>query len=465
MMGHLVSIVPVSAGPTRRIASGVRHLATAVRDRLEQASQRVAGWPPSTWPLLAATAAWPSLAWSLRRFGDRSDDPFGIVAWCALLFALAAALPFGAIPDLLRALAATIAIVLALAAIIDDDEPFVPYAGFALLALPLLSSLQFFAGFPLRVVTAEASRWLLTLDGWQVVRDGTTLAVGGRTILVDAPCSGVQMAWVGYFTACCAVWLFRIANGAALRRMPLVGMLVLLGNVARNTVLVDLEARAAVDDRLHAAIGLATTALVCGAIVAAFASCRVRIRALRRIRVETRGRFFAPAPPSLGAGLACAGFAIASLLPFAARPAAAATATRAIEWPTSLDGDALVPIALSDVERRFAAGFPGSIARFANGSRTVVLREIDRPTRRLHPAADCFRALGYATDREHVERDAAGNPRRCFAAHRGDGSLNVCEQIVDHAGHVFVDASSWYWAALLGRSQGPWRAVTIAQRE
>jgi hypothetical protein len=38
--------------------------------------------------------------------------------------------------------------------------------------------------------------------------------------------------------------------------------------------------------------------------------------------------------------------------------------------------------------------------------------------------------------------------------------VRVCERIVDAHDQGFVDASSWYWAALLGRSSGPWRAMT-----
>ena len=51
---------------------------------------------------------------------------------------------------------------------------------------------------------------------------------------------------------------------------------------------------------------------------------------------------------------------------------------------------------MSEVEQRFAARFPGAIARFSDGERVIVLRHVERPTRMLHPAADCFRGLGYA---------------------------------------------------------------------
>jgi len=40
--------------------------------------------------------------------------------------------------------------------------------------------------------------------------------------------------------------------------------------------------------------------------------------------------------------------------------------------------------------------------------------------------------------------------------------VRVCERIEDARGLAFTDASAWFWAAQLGRSTGPWRAVTVA---
>jgi hypothetical protein len=55
-----------------------------------------------------------------------------------------------------------------------------PLAGLATLALPVVSSLQFYAGYPLRVVTAEASRWLLGAAGFDASREGSAMLVDGR---------------------------------------------------------------------------------------------------------------------------------------------------------------------------------------------------------------------------------------------------------------------------------------------
>jgi hypothetical protein len=148
------------------------------------------------------------------------------------------------------------------------------------------------------------------------------------------------------------------------------------------------------------------------------------------------------------------------LAPGRASPPAAAAA---LEWPRELDGRPLRPQALGPVEQRFAARFPGAIGRFDDGRRVVILRHVTAPTRMLHPAADCFRGLGYRIADERLERTAGATLQRCFVAERAGARLRVCETIRDADGRVYTDASSWFWAAALARSRGPWLATTIAE--
>ena len=153
--------------------------------------------------------------------------------------------------------------------------------------------------------------------------------------------------------------------------------------------------------------------------------------------------------------LACA------LWPLAGRGHAEALHTLpAHEWPSAIDGSALRPLALTAVEQRFAHKFPGRIGRFEAGGDIWVLRDVARPTRALHPAGDCFRGLGYRIEQDQLRSDADARLWRCFIAERDGERVRVCERIVDAQGRGFVDASSWFWAASLGRSNGPWRALT-----
>lgn len=158
--------------------------------------------------------------------------------------------------------------------------------------------------------------------------------------------------------------------------------------------------------------------------------------------------------------------AVSAALPLLSAPRAEATARHA-EWPHEWEGRALRPLATSAVEQRFAARFPGAIARFSDGQRVLVLRRVNEPTRMLHPATDCFRGLGYRIEQARLEHDAQQRLWRCFEADSRDGPrLRVCERIEPLAGgdgEAFVDPSSWFWAALLGRSKGPWQAVTVVE--
>ena len=134
------------------------------------------------------------------------------------------------------------------------------------------------------------------------------------------------------------------------------------------------------------------------------------------------------------------------------------------EWPQILDGQPLRPLALSTVERRFANQFPGRIGRFSTGDAAVTLRSVDRPTRMLHPATDCYRGLGYKIMDSRLETDAEARLWRCFTAWRDGQAYRVCERIEAADGEGFTDTSAWFWAASLERSSGPWLAVTKVRR-
>jgi hypothetical protein len=150
-----------------------------------------------------------------------------------------------------------------------------------------------------------------------------------------------------------------------------------------------------------------------------------------------------------------------ALWPLAGRGHAEARhALPAHEWPREIDGVVLRPLALTAVEQRFAQKFPGRIGRFDAAGDVWVLRDVARPTRALHPAGDCFRGLGYRIQDTRLHSDADARLWRCFVAERDGERVRVCERIVDAQGQGFVDASSWFWTAALGRSSGPWRALT-----
>jgi exosortase/archaeosortase family protein len=246
------------------------------------------------WLALHAIALWPHGAYLVRRAIDGSDAPLGLlalgavaalVAWhrhslrltprlgwltasmvCALV---ANGAWWAGVPALLASLLAALSLVCALLAWWPTAQPRAPLAGLVVLALPWIASLQFYLGFPLRVLTAQLSAWGLQWAGYDAARDGASMVVNGQLVIVDAPCSGVQMAWLAYFTACAAAAATGQRDRVFVRRAAGVGAIVLAGNVVRNSLLVALEARpSGLSAAAHEAIGLAVLGTVCIAVLA-----------------------------------------------------------------------------------------------------------------------------------------------------------------------------------------------------
>jgi len=155
--------------------------------------------------------------------------------------------------------------------------------------------------------------------------------------------------------------------------------------------------------------------------------------------------------------------AVQPLLITTSDPAAKSTRYPFPGWPRTFDGRPLTTLSLDEGERVFAAAFPGRIGRFTDGTREFIIRWVARPTRKLHPASDCYRALGYAVDPAPLRID--GDQRRWsgFTATRQAYRVRVSERIVDESGNGWTDVSAWYWSALLQRTAGPWWAVTVAE--
>jgi hypothetical protein len=173
----------------------------------------------------------------------------------------------------------------------------------------------------------------------------------------------------------------------------------------------------------------------------------------------------------VGACLAAAVLPPIGALPAASRAAgsepAAAVGTRSsvIEWPTHFRGQPLTQLPPTALEARFAARFPGAVARFTDGEQLLIVRHVRRATRLLHPASDCFRAAGYAVAAAQVAIDPQGVRWRCFIASRGEERLRVCERISESLDETsesgWTDVSAWFWDAQFRRGADAWWALTV----
>ncbi len=162
--------------------------------------------------------------------------------------------------------------------------------------------------------------------------------------------------------------------------------------------------------------------------------------------------------------------ALAASAPLWPRPGAAASPATttsqysprgADAWPSDLVAKDWIPLALGKREERFARDFPGRVAAFATpDGRTIILRRLDQPTRKLHPAADCLRALGHAIEPRPIHRRPDGVEWGEFRATRGNDAFRVRERLLGADGRRWTDVSAWYWSSILGRAAGPWWAIT-----
>jgi hypothetical protein len=167
-------------------------------------------------------------------------------------------------------------------------------------------------------------------------------------------------------------------------------------------------------------------------------------------------------------GLFLIATALAALVPFAdrARGKGGAEGMSAFPgWPAQHEGRSLTQLPLSPREDAFVRDFPGRVGRFSDGRREIILRWVNAPTRRLHPAADCFRGIGYAITPLPVRTDGGGAAMGCFRAQKGAASMTVCELIRDERGTTWPDVSAWYWHALFSQSPAPWWSVVVATPE
>lgn len=131
-------------------------------------------------------------------------------------------------------------------------------------------------------------------------------------------------------------------------------------------------------------------------------------------------------------------------------------------WPDEYQSKTFKESSLSDQEKRFEKKFPGRLGRFRKEKLEIVIRWVYEPTRKLHPAADCYKGSGYKIGNQPIWIDKDNLRWGVFTATKNKTSITVKERIYDSQGNSWTDVSSWYWAAILGNSKGPWWAVTIA---
>ena len=160
-----------------------------------------------------------------------------------------------------------------------------------------------------------------------------------------------------------------------------------------------------------------------------------------------------------------AALALATVAPLLPRTATPMQSGEFGGWPRTFDGAPLEPMPAGPQDEWFARDFPGKVARFASGDKQVVIRWVNAPTRRLHPASHCFTGAGYQWSPLSMDRSADGALMSCFSARKPGEALRVCEQLRGARGARWPDVSSWYWSALAAPAGSTWWSYVVVEHE
>ena len=210
-------------------------------------------------------AYWPVWRWYLARMLDGSDEPWGLFALLtACIFVLIKGKPrapkrfhvfvatgvllfytlsYQYLPDLVRGFLMILTLGTLLSTMLSKERFHLGLLGLLVLSLPLIASLQFYAGYPLRLVTTYLASEGLNVIGVLVEQQGTSLLWTGEVISVDAPCSGVKMLWAGLYLAFTLSCFLGLNTKNTWLSYLGASVLIFVANVVRTTVLFFVEAK------------------------------------------------------------------------------------------------------------------------------------------------------------------------------------------------------------------------------
>lgn len=213
---------------------------------------------------LQLLAFWPIWQWYGARVFDSADGKWGLLAaasaalllwwkrappcetkmrlWLPTLLLFLYAITYSFFPPLARAVIAVTAIGCTLSSLLLGRLFHPGLLGLLYLSLPVIPSLQFYGGYPLRVFVGSVTAPILRLGGFNVFQEGTCLNWGGQLIWIDAPCSGVRMLWVGLYLACALSLVYSLRPLKTLYVLTSAFIVVIFGNIFRAVALFYLEA-------------------------------------------------------------------------------------------------------------------------------------------------------------------------------------------------------------------------------
>ncbi|MCY1075658.1 archaeosortase/exosortase family protein [Archangium lansingense] len=240
--------------------------------------------------LLQLLASWHAWSWYARRVRDGSDEPWGLLALVAMVMLLprgarhplrnvelgvlagvnvALVLAYPWLTPLIRATVCVLCLTAIVSRMTSGRAFHLGTWLLALLSMPVLATVQFYLGYPLRLTAAALAAPMLRSLGLPAVREGVQLVIGSEVILVDVPCSGARMLWVGLFLAVTLACMLRLGAVRTLLACALGLGAILFGNALRVSALTLLERRQVPGPPwLHDGVGVSSFIPVCLLIAA-----------------------------------------------------------------------------------------------------------------------------------------------------------------------------------------------------
>lgn len=417
----------------------------------------------------------PVALWFVKRLDDGSDEPLGLLALaCALALAWRdrASFHLHSAPRICGALLLFLSIasigvlppmIRAGMAIIGTGTWFGIHRkpallGLFLLSLPVVSSLHFYIGWPLRLAAAEGSVRILELAGVVIARQGVNLEIGGEHIGVDPACGGILMLWHAMAAAMTLAALHHASWKTTIISAGLAFLLAVPANILRTTWLVIEESgRVQPSGISHSKIGLICFIVV---LLPLWWWNSRQPRLVETVRIQTH------AGSSAKLILILAAIITPWTMSGPRRQAFhAPSANPPLDFTFNGVTLPLIPLSHSPGETAFAASFPGESTQHRWGDGAVILHRVNEAARKLHLSQDCLRAAGFETTHSVTVRCSDGTEWSHFTATREDDRLIIHERIVsEQDGSTWTDAPLWYWSALAHPLNGPWRAETVISR-
>ncbi|MDH5356999.1 MAG: exosortase/archaeosortase family protein [Gammaproteobacteria bacterium] len=202
---------------------------------------------------------WPVINWYWIRMLDSSDDNFGLLALVTALglvflrrgesrsqvlpvmtitlLMLVYLISLFLLPPILRAAIAMTLIAVLLSHIYMGRRMQPGLWGLLILSLPVMASVQFYLGYPLRWIVGFVAEKLLQLNGLAVSHSGTVLNWSGGTVSIDAPCSGVKMLWFGFYLCFTLACLYRLSPVRLVALGTITSVVIVAANSLRATAL------------------------------------------------------------------------------------------------------------------------------------------------------------------------------------------------------------------------------------